>query len=317
MAPDVFAQALGRAVEFRDRVLENAEGDLAIEVNLCGLGEPLLNPNTPAFVQQVREAGFKCGISSNGALLDERRGQALLDAGLQRININVGDEGDEYEDVYKLPFEKTRDNVVRFAQMAGESCDVYVVLVNHRRDFKHVFRMSKYWRRHGIDKFLSFEIMNRAGALFVDEMQYESYPQVEEARALLEAQEDRLFCAAPFLLPFIGYDGHYYLCCSDWKKEVSMGTVFDESIGSVMSQKMEHVTTREPICKSCNHDPLNEMTEALRAIEDGESDESRKDEVLERLTGQARDARKMLALAAPDASSIGGRARRRIPIVAS
>ena len=54
--------------------------------------------------------------------------------GLERILINVGDEGDEYESVYKLPFEKTRDNVVRFAEMAEGRCEVDIVLVDHHRD---------------------------------------------------------------------------------------------------------------------------------------------------------------------------------------
>ena len=34
--------------------------------------------------------------------------------------INVGEHDGDYEDVYKLPFEKTRDNIVRFAQDAGD-----------------------------------------------------------------------------------------------------------------------------------------------------------------------------------------------------
>ena len=90
-----------------------------IKVNLCGLGEPLLNRHTPDFVRQgPRRPDSRCSVSTNGSLLDERRGQALLDAGLQGIEINVGEEGDDYEEIYGLPFEKTCENVVRFAEMA-------------------------------------------------------------------------------------------------------------------------------------------------------------------------------------------------------
>ena len=120
-------------------------------------------------------------MSSNGALLNEERGTALLDAGLQRILINVGDEGDEYESVYQLPFEKTRDNVVRFVEMAGPECAVQVVLVDYQRDPEHMHKMERYWREHGVDSFLRFDIMNRGGALFVDHMQFESYPQLAKA----------------------------------------------------------------------------------------------------------------------------------------
>ena len=81
-------------------------------------------------------------MSSNGALLNEDRGRALLDAGLQRILINVGAEGDEYESVYQLPFERTHDNVAHFVEMAGPQCAVQVVLVDYQRDPAHMRRME-------------------------------------------------------------------------------------------------------------------------------------------------------------------------------
>ena len=112
MSPAVFEQALGRVVELRDRFAEL--GRPAPKVSLCGLGEPLLNRHTPAFVRRVREEDFSCTMSSNAALLDEARADALLEGGLQRICINVGDREADYDDVYKLPWEKTRDNVLRF-----------------------------------------------------------------------------------------------------------------------------------------------------------------------------------------------------------
>ena len=113
-----------------------------------------------------RDEGFECVMSSNGAILDERRGNALLEADLRQININVGDEGEDYEDVYKLPFEKTLQNVLRFKEMAGDDCQVNIVLVDYKRDRKHIGRMVKYWQAHGLNDFVFFDIMNRGGALF-------------------------------------------------------------------------------------------------------------------------------------------------------
>jgi molybdenum cofactor biosynthesis enzyme MoaA len=119
MTREVFDQSLVRAIEYRDL----ATPALGFEpgISLCGLGEPLLHRDAAAFTRDVRDAGFRCSMSSNGALLDARRGEALLDAGLQQIYINVGDRDEAYEDVYKLPFEKTRDNVAQFVEMAGDT----------------------------------------------------------------------------------------------------------------------------------------------------------------------------------------------------
>jgi MoaA/NifB/PqqE/SkfB family radical SAM enzyme len=283
MSPEVFGQSLARAVEYRDLAHELLGPAHEAVVSLCGLGEPLLNKHAPEFTQQVRQAGFSVSMSSNGALLNEKRGQALLDAGLQRILINVGEEGDEYESVYKLPFEKTRDNVVRFAEMARGVCNVFIVLVDHRRDAAHTAKMKEYWRSQGLQYFYEYEIMNRGGALFVDHMQFETYPQLAKARELVSSKGITPVCGAPFGYLFIGYDGQYYLCCSDWKKETPMGSVFDQSFRSVMDEKMRHVVSREPVCKTCNLDPLNMLTEELRAIDDGVADPGGLDAALERV----------------------------------
>jgi MoaA/NifB/PqqE/SkfB family radical SAM enzyme len=268
MSPEIFGKSLERAVDWRE--LLRSVVDQEPVVSLCGLGEPLLNKHAPDFVRQVRAEGFVCAMSSNGALLDERRGRALLEAGLSQILINVGEEGDDYEDIYKLPWEKTRDNVVRFHEMSAGQCQVQIVLVNHRADEAHQAHMRQFWTDLGIDAFREFEIMNRGGALFVDHMQFENLPEIEEARRLLEADDQVPLCGVPFLYLFVGYDGQYYLCCSDWKKEVPLGSVFDESFISIAREKLRHVVTRERVCRTCNLDPINRLTDELRALHAGE-----------------------------------------------
>jgi MoaA/NifB/PqqE/SkfB family radical SAM enzyme len=318
MAPEVFAQALARTVELQDFVREVL--DREVVVSLCGLGEPLLNRHTPDFVRQVREAGFTCVLSSNAALLDEKRGQALLDAGLQRIFINVGDHDEGYEDVYKLPFEKTRDNVVRFSAMAEGRCEVRIVLVDFRRDEAHLQEMKRFWRDHGIDRFDTFGIINRGGALFVDEMQFESYPERDVARRLLGGSGPEPVCGAPFGYLFVGYDGQYYLCCSDWKKDVPLGSVFDESFLSVTRAKLAHVTSREPICRTCNHDPLNRLTEELRAMATGDADERDRDALIAEIQHDGQIVRDLLGTMldayGPDPETPAKAPRRLIPVVA-
>jgi MoaA/NifB/PqqE/SkfB family radical SAM enzyme len=284
MTPEVFDQALVRTLEFREEVrgMDDTEvkvrfGEVVsdmivndVKVSLCGLGEPLLNRHTPTFVKQIRDAGLSCIMSSNGALLDRARGEALLDAGLQRIMINVGDIDDDYEDVYGLPFEKTRERVTHFARMAEGRCEVWIVLVDYRQDRAHLQEMRSYWQDRGIPLFMEFEVMNRGGALFVDHMQYEQYGELAAAEDALAHVPSDVYCVAPYIGAFVGYDGIYYLCCSDWRKEVGMGDVFERSITDIMRDKFEKVMSREPICKTCNHDPTNRVIDDLRGIAAGE-----------------------------------------------
>lgn len=270
MTPEVFEQSLARAVELRDLIDEVSK--TRMRVSLCGLGEPLLNKHAADFVRQVRAEDIRCGISSNGALLDEARATALLDAGLQHIYLNVGERGQDYDDVYHLPWQKTYENVVRFREMAEGRCEINLVLVDHRRDPTHVADMRSFWEDHGIKNFFEFGIMNRGGTLFVDEMQYGSYPERVEAIERLGGEDTKVVCPVPFVFVFIGYDGNHYLCCSDWEKKAPVGNVFDSSFADVLAAKYRHVLSREPICRSCNHDPINNLTDAMRSRAAGDLD---------------------------------------------
>jgi MoaA/NifB/PqqE/SkfB family radical SAM enzyme len=321
MSPEIFGQSLARAVEYREAASRAL--DAQIRVSLCGLGEPLLNRHAATFVGQVRAAGFDCGISSNGALLDERRGRELLDAGLQSILINVGERDEQYEEVYQLPFERTRDNVVRFAEMAGDRCEVYLVLVDHRRDAEHLAEMRDFWRGHGITRFTEYPIMNRGGALFVDHMQFDALSQQATARSMLAESGGDALCAAPFAYLFIGYDGQYYLCCSDWKKEVAFGSVFDSSFLEITGAKLDYVTARGPLCRTCNLDPLNQLTDELRARDSGELVIEDPDVMAARMVDGGRQIRAVLEQLVPGVTvdrpspDVAGDAKRLIPVTST
>jgi MoaA/NifB/PqqE/SkfB family radical SAM enzyme len=281
MTMPTFEQSLHRAIEFRDTRLSDNISNIQVKPNICGLGEPLINPHTPTFIRKIRDAGFKtCGMSTNGALLDEKRGDAILEAGVTSVNVNISDLGEDYERIYNLPYEETRDNIVRFIKNSGAGCEVQIVLVNHRKDPQHTARMEEFWRSHGVTHFMKYDVINRGGALFVDHMQYEKFAERRAAERLMEESGRKWVCPVPYLSVFIGYDGLYYLCCSDWKKEAPMASVFEASILAISEQKLQHVTSREPVCRSCNHDPLNAVTDKIRAVNAGDTSQAALDEMV-------------------------------------
>jgi hypothetical protein len=153
-------------------------------------------------------------------------------------------------------------------------------------------------------------------------MQFESYPELGQARSLLERGEEMPLCGAPFAYLFVGYDGQYYLCCSDWKKEVPLGSVFDTSFLAVTEEKLRHVVTRDPVCRTCNLDPVNILTEALRGIDDGEVDRAEVDELVQRLVEGSQEIRSVLERLQPGATEVvveearRRASRRTIPVTA-
>ena len=97
-----------------------------------------------------------------------------------------------------------------------------------------------------------------------------------------------------------------------------MGSVFDESFLSVTEKKLQYVVTREPVCKTCNLDPINKMTDELRAIDAGEADVAAAEAVMDGLLADnaiVHDLVARLGTPVPAPSSVS--TRRYIPVQAS
>ena len=56
---------------------------------LHGIGEPLLNPELPRFIAHLKARGAHVLFNTNGVLLDERRGDALVEAGLDELRVSL------------------------------------------------------------------------------------------------------------------------------------------------------------------------------------------------------------------------------------
>lgn len=72
--------------QFRRVVDQLPQIDRAV---LHGIGEPLLNPELPRFVAHLKQRGAYVLFNSNGLLLDERRGDALVEAGLDDLRVSI------------------------------------------------------------------------------------------------------------------------------------------------------------------------------------------------------------------------------------
>jgi len=56
---------------------------------LHGIGEPLLNTELPRFVAHLKERGAEVLFNTNAILLDQKRGDALVSAGLDELRVSI------------------------------------------------------------------------------------------------------------------------------------------------------------------------------------------------------------------------------------
>src|SRR6202521_5438788 len=91
-------------------------------VVLHGLGEPLLNKDLPRMISYLKARGTYVLFNSNGILLNAKRGQALIDAGLDEYRLSMdGATRATYAHVRGVDaFDKIWRNVKAFIAMQKE-----------------------------------------------------------------------------------------------------------------------------------------------------------------------------------------------------
>ena len=91
-------------------------------VVLHGLGEPLLNKDLPRMIKYLKDRGTYVLFNSNGILLNAKRGQALIDAGLDEYRLSM--DGSTRETCALVrgvdAFDKIWHNITAFLAMQKE-----------------------------------------------------------------------------------------------------------------------------------------------------------------------------------------------------
>ena len=210
------------------------------------MGEPLLHPRVVEYVGRVAEAGLRPIINTNGALLTPQTAEELMDAGLAMACLNVGEIDEQYEAVYGLPFERTRANVEHFLAAAPGRC-----IAGDRpggppgrsgpRDLHAGVLVSSAAR---VGSCPSASSTGPAPSPSTSRPK-PGKPSAPKPAGCSQENGGAARCWVPFLYPFIGYDGNYYLCSSDWRKEVNLGNVFEHSLVDLFDEKAERV--RDPL----------------------------------------------------------------------
>ena len=80
------------------------------------MGEPLVHPLLPRFLEMASAAGFRPMLTTNGTLLD-RHGDALLSVGLHKVNISLHSFEDGQEDAHRAYLQK----IAAFAEKANRA----------------------------------------------------------------------------------------------------------------------------------------------------------------------------------------------------
>lgn len=263
IADDIFIKAVERAAEE------------SVPVMMAGQGESLIHPRFDMLIPHFSRLGVPFALTTNAALLTPEKSRFLLDQGIFRITFSVSDLGDDYEEVYNLDFNATRSHIQSFMEMNDGRSEVWISVVEHDINRDKIDSMRQYWEALGVTGVHVFRQITRGGACQTGHYFLRSDKYRQEAETLMASKGVSTLCNLAFVAPFVGWNGQYYICCSDYEKVEPLGSVFDYSLEAVDDVKLQSIYKGNTACLKCNYDPVNVVREAMFEVEHGEAQPAR------------------------------------------
>ena len=217
------------------------------------MGEPLTHPGLPEMISIATRLGFKSQITTNGKLLASR-GQALIDAGVHKVNISIHsfEEGSDEDYVNYI------NSCLDFADRASRA-GIIVVL--------------RLWN-NGFDEGRNTSTLELVRAKFPWDWQEESRGIRIRDKLFLEHGDrfdwpdlgaadggEAVFCHG--LRDHFGIlsDGTVVPCCLDHNGDIPLGNVFHQSVEEILNSPRAKAMlggfscrkATEELCRKCGY----------------------------------------------------------------
>lgn len=216
--------SFAKSTHYSGRHLEVALNDKMVEevrmhgkgktqyIRYAANGEPLVHPYGYDMIEHaVKHSGVFVTLTTNGKIMDEKRTQRLLTAGVHMIDISLDAFSPEtYAKVrVKGDLNVTRANVLRLIQWVKESkakTRVVVSFVEQPANAHETADFERYWNDQGADYVIVRRLHSCSGA------------KAELAAARLKTQrgETRRPCLYPWERIVVNARGDLAFCPSDW-----------------------------------------------------------------------------------------------------
>jgi MoaA/NifB/PqqE/SkfB family radical SAM enzyme len=207
-------------------VLQYVQSD---ELGLSAKGEVLVNHDFSKIVQSAKEDfGFAyVYISSNGALMDEKKSIEVIEAGLDSIKFSINAlSRNSYKEVHKADdFERVIENFKTLLKLKREKYP------NLKLFLSSVIDISKEELEEAFQEIFGVEYALIDGISL--------YPLTYTPKFEVETltKQPTAKCSIPFKELYINSDGSLGLCCKDYFDEVNFGSLLENDFMDVYNSK--------------------------------------------------------------------------------
>ena len=217
------------------------------------MGEPLTHPDLPEMIRRAKAEGFRSGITTNGTLL-ARRGKAMVEAGVYKVNISIH----SFEQGAVEEYTRYIDECLDFADYASRNGVLVVLRLWNQgnddgRNDETLLRMARRfpqpWKEGPRGTRLQDRLYLEYGSRF-------RWPDLQE-----EDMGQQVFCYG--LRDHFGIlcDGTVVPCCLDHNGDIPLGSIFQQDIREILSSPraksmVEGFSCRrasEELCRKCGY----------------------------------------------------------------
>jgi radical SAM protein with 4Fe4S-binding SPASM domain len=276
-----------------ERILDQMPALNDIQIN--GLGEPLMNPLTPQFIRLASERGIKVAMNSNAAFITDEKAAELLDSGLNILKISMdGADAELYQKIRKAKFSPALTGLKRLLEARRKrqenSLSLWFNSVIQRDNREHLLPIVKLADHLGIDQ-VRFKVVGMFDLFdphdlgvdkkeipslcqkLKDDMQKKNIHVTTNLDDLIRFPE-RLFrrheihpCYSPYNEVYIQCYGGVRLCCEFYDPTSDIGNLFEKDFASIWNgEKMQNIRRRYwqgdtffSNCRGCNRFYFNEV----------------------------------------------------------
>ena len=217
------------------------------------MGEPMLHPLLPKFIETARAKGFVPVLTTNGTLLSQAQG--VIEARPHKIQISLhSHEGNKKEDAAEYI-----DNVMQFATKAASYGTIVVLRFWNQGGYESTNEaltdlIARYlptpWKKR-------YDGWKLADNIYLEYDKMFEWPDAERPEYAIEES----FCYALRNQIGILVDGTVVPCCLDHAGEINLGNLFHTSLQEILSSPRSQAiyegftrhTAVEPLCRRCGY----------------------------------------------------------------
>lgn len=272
-------------MEFYEKLINDIMEFPTIPKRICfsGLGEPLTNKNLPNMIKMLRAKGFegRIDVISNGSLLTHEMSDALIEAGISRIQISIqGLTTEKYQEIcgVSVSMDEICDNIRYFYEHKKDTT-IYVKIIDSILE-------SKDEEKQFFDMFSNICDTIYVEHLVIMEQQMGDHGrEVDTTRNLMgELVEKRFVCGVMFYFLQVNIDGETFPCSTPGlPNSFTMGNAKEKTLLEIWNDKKRNVLIRKNLkdgyasIKACE-----KCSSCIAIADDSEYLDDCREEILER-----------------------------------